>query len=573
MAGGLDRQAPLADVQGVNLSQLFSSSGAGDSEMRQARLRIGSLAMALAATAVLLVARAADLAMFAAPETVSAGVELKSDNPARARLVDRNGVLLAADIETWDVYVRRVDIDDASRLAKRLILLDGVPPYDVLVRRFAGDRGRARIARSVTPKQRQAIFELAEPGVEFEAKVQRIYPNGKLASHLLGWVNADGFGASGVESFFDERLRSNVEPLMLSLDSRVQFSLEDELKKAVILHKPVAAIGVVTHIPSGEVLAMASWPDFNPNHFSTTTPDHRRNRALTDPYELGSVFKPLTMAMALESGMELQKISIDVKKKLVIAGREIRDFHPGSSPMSATDILVHSSNKGAARLALKIGAEQQQTYLRRLGLLDPVPIELRGSADAYMASDDWSQVKTATIGFGHGLSVTALSFVAGLSAVVNDGKKLSLTVLPRPSPDTGFTQVVSAETSLQVRRAMRKVVMDGSGRRADVPGYGVAGKTGSAEKWDPKISGYAKDRNVSSFVAVFPWESPEYLVFVLLDEPQGGVETFGQETAGWNAAPAVRNIIARIGPLLDAPFTHPDQIPSSELSAQVESMQ
>ncbi|MCF6293451.1 MAG: penicillin-binding protein 2, partial [Robiginitomaculum sp.] len=413
------------------------------------------------------------------------------------------------------------------------------------------------------------IFELSEPGVTFELQVKRVYPNGSLASHLLGWVNADGFGASGVERSFEARLRDKEDDLKLSIDSRVQFTLEDELQKAIVLHKPLAAIGLVTHIPTGEVLALASWPDFDPNHFSTTTPDHRRNRALIDPYELGSVFKPLTMAMALESGMKMDEINIDVKQKLVIAGREIKDFHPGPSPMNATDILVHSSNKGAARLALRTGAKAQRKYLERFGLLAPAQIELRGSANAYMVSNNWSDIKTATIGFGHGLSVSPLSFVSALSGVVNNGLQVPLTVLPADNDNLVTKYVVSPETSRLVRTAMRRVVIEGSGKKADVPGYGVAGKTGSAEKWDSKLSAYAKDRNVSSFVAVFPWESPQYMVFVLLDEPQGGITTFGWETAGWNAAPAVHNIIERIGPLLDAPYSRPDQVAESELSAQV----
>ncbi len=576
MASGRDELTPLADVQGISLSRLFAANSNAQDKVRKARHRISILTLTLGAVAIVLIARSADLAVLADPKSEALRVATKDEVQPRARLIDRNGALLAANIKTWDVYVRRVDIDDPARLAARLSRLDGVSSFEVLKKRLSGKRGRARIARSVTPRQRKAIFELAEPGIEFEEKTRRIYPGGRLASHLLGWVNADGVGAAGVEHSFDERLQQDTSPLRLSIDSRVQFSLEDELRKAVELHKPIAAVGIVTHIPSGEILAMASLPDFDPNHFNTASPDTRRNRALTDPYELGSVFKPLTMAMALESGMELQNIRIDVNKKLIIAGREIRDFHPGSSPMSATDILVHSSNKGAARLALAIGSKKQRKYLQSYGLLDPAPIDLKGSADDYMASSEWSQVKTATIGFGHGLSVTPLSFVAALSAIVNNGQKTSLKVLAQNPKDNAHApqqQVVSAETSLTVRRAMREVVLEGSGRRADVPGYGVAGKTGSAEKWDPKISGYARDRNVSSFVAVFPWESPEYMVFVLLDEPQGGDSTFGQETAGWNAAPTVHNIIKRIGPLLNAPYSSPNKVPPAKLIVQAEGVQ
>ncbi|MBL4616107.1 MAG: penicillin-binding protein 2 [Robiginitomaculum sp.] len=569
MAREKDRLTPLADTDKINMSRLFVARGDDVDLVGSFKPRIAAIIMAVGAAAIVLTARAADLAVLNSVPVETAIQASGGDPVARANIVDRNDVLLAANIETWNVYIWRADIDDVDRLVRRLSMLDSVPSAQVLKQRLSGNTGRARIARSVTPKQRREIFNLAEPGVEFESKIRRVYPNGSLASHFLGWVNADGFGVSGVEGAFDARLRDKNETLKLSLDSRVQFTLEDEMQKAIVLHKPLAAIGLVTHIPTGEVLALASWPDFDPNHFSTTTPDHRRNRALIDPYELGSVFKPLTMAMALESGMKMDEINIDVKQKLVIAGREIKDFHPGPSPMNATDILVHSSNKGAARLALRTGAKAQRKYLERFGLLAPAQIELRGSANAYMVSNNWSDIKTATIGFGHGLSVSPLSFVSALSGVVNGGLQVPITVLPADNDNLSTKYVVSPETSRLVRTAMRKVVIEGSGKRADVPGYGVAGKTGSAEKWDAKLSAYAKDRNVSSFVAVFPWESPQYMVFVLLDEPQGGVTTFGWETAGWNAAPAVHNIIERIGPLLDAPYSRPDQVAESELSAQV----
>ncbi len=568
-----DRLTPLADMEGIELSRLFTPKGDGAAAVQNTRPRIAALSMALVAAAFVLAARAADLAIFSSDQSGAIRQQAAVIQQPRARIVDRNGVLLAGNIETWDVYVRRMDIDNVGRLAQRLSVLDGVPGREVLAHRLTGTRGRARIARQVTPKQRQAIFDLAEPGVEFERKLSRYYPNSSLAAHLLGWVDADGFGAEGAEKVFDARLRESPQPLELALDARVQFTLEDELEKAVAQHKPLAATGIITRIGTGEVLAMASWPNFDLNHFNTTTPDHRRNRAVTDPYELGSVFKPLTLAMALESGMQMDDIEIDVKQKLEIAGRQIRDFHPGPSPMNGTDILVHSSNKGAARLALATGGAQQREYLDQFGLLDPAPIELRESAAPYMASNEWSKIKTATIGFGHGLSVTPASFVAALGGVVNDGYKVPLTLLLPNLASQEPVQVVSSQTSAHVRKAMRKVVTDGSGRRADVPGYHVAGKTGSAEKWDSKTSQYSRDRNVSSFVAVFPWEAPQYLVFILLDEPQGGRATFGWETAGWNAAPTVKAVIERIGPLLDAPFDLEALTPNPADLAQAETEQ
>jgi cell division protein FtsI (penicillin-binding protein 3) len=567
-----DPLTPLADVSRIDPSRLFAPKGVDSEPVRNARPRIAALAMAMGAAAFVLMARAADLAFFSSDTPVSEKKQIAEITNHRARILDRNGVLLAGNIETWDVYVRRADIDDPARLAKRLASVDGVVSEERLRQRLSGSTGRVRIARMTTPRQRQAIFDLAEPGIQFESRNSRYYPNGKLAAHALGWVDADGYGAEGLEKAFDTRLREQETPLLLSLDARVQFSVEDELRKAIDQHHPLAAIGIVTHIPTGQVLAMASWPDFDVNHYNTTTPDHRRNRAVTDPYELGSVFKPLTLAIALETGMDMETAKFNVARKLKIAGREIRDFHPGPSPMSPTDILVHSSNKGAAQMALATGGARQRQYLDRFGLLAPADIELRESARPYMASQNWSPIKTATIGYGHGLSVTALSFVEALGGVVNGGKKPALTLISGVE-NPASSQIVSEETSRQVRVALRKVVTDGTGRRADVPGFGVAGKTGSAEKWDPATSSYAKDRNVSSFVAIFPYEAPQYMVFVLLDEPQGGKSTYGWETAGWNAAPAVKAIITRIGPLLHAPYSRPGDTAASALSAQAEPVQ
>ncbi|VAV97451.1 Cell division protein FtsI [Peptidoglycan synthetase] [hydrothermal vent metagenome] len=565
---GPDRLTPLADTNKIELSRLFAKKGLEAEPIQQTKLRISALMMALCTTALVLTARAADLAIFNTVQVKDVVKTASIPVPARAQIVDRNGLLLASDIETWDVYVSRVDIDDVSRVSARLASVEGALPASVLRRRLVGISGRYRVARDVTPKQRQAFYDLAEPGVQFERKLSRYYPNGTLAANMLGWVDAQRSGAQGVERAFDARLKEGGAPLRLAMDMRVQFTLEDELKKAIAEHKPIAATGIITDITTGEVLAMASWPNFDSNHFNTALPDQRRNRAIADPYELGSVFKPLTLAMALEAGMKMDQVQFDVKKKMVIAGRTIRDLHPGPSPMNATDILVHSSNKGAAQLALLAGADRQREYLDRFGLLDAARIELRESAPDYMASPNWSRIKTATIGYGHGLSVTSLSFVAALAGVVNHGQKLPLSVLPTDPSQLNPVQIVSEETSQNVRTAMRKVVTDGTGRRADVPGYGVAGKTGSAEKWDPATSSYAKDRNVSSFVAIFPWEAPKYLVFVLLDEPQGGLSTSGQETAAWNAAPAVKAIISRIGPLLDAPYSPPDRQAEDNLSAK-----
>lgn len=565
-----DRLTPLADSDGIDPARLFAPKGSSAEPVRNARPRIIALALAMVAAALVLTARAADLALFRVNPHFHQQTASTDVLHPRGRIVDRNGELLAGNLRTWNVYVQRKEVDDPVRLAKRLGALPGVPPARVLETRLQGHAGRARIARNVTPKQKQAIFDLAEPGIQFEPHLTRFYPNGDFASHVLGWVDADGVGAAGIEKSENAYLKDPDHVLQLSIDSRVQFTVQDELQKAVKEFKPKAAIAIVTKIPTGEVLALADWPSFDPNHFGTALPDHRRNRAVTDPYELGSVFKPLTLAMALETGMKLKQMRIDVASPLIIAGRKINDFHPGPSPMNGIAILVHSSNKGAAKMALHVGAARQQEFLDKFGLMAPSHLQLPGVVGPYMASTDWPDIKTATIGYGHGLSVTAASFVSALGGVVNNGNKVPLTLLKTAENQVEPTPIVSVATSHDVRTAMRAVVTDGTGKKANVPGYGVAGKTGSAEKWDPETGAYAKHRNVSSFVGVFPYEEPQYLVFVLLDEPQGNRLTYGWETAGWNAAPTVGNIIKRIGPILHAPYTNPDAAPADNLTAQAE---
>jgi len=296
---------------------------------------------------------------------------------------------------------------------------------------------------------------------------------------------------------------------------------------------------------------MAGRPTFSPNAPGKASPRERRNRAATDRYELGSVFKPLTLAMGFDQGLIKPDDLFDVVRPLVVSTKQINDMHRSHHKLSVREILIESSNKGAALIALKVGGEKQRQYLADFGLLDAAKIELRESARPYMSTRRWRAVKTATIGYGHGITVTPLAFVQAMGAVANGGHLVPLTLLARPP---GYTpegrDVISAKAAKTVVDIMREVVTKGTGKNANVKGFDVAGKTGSAEKLDPKTGQYVKDRNISSFVAIFPAHNPQYLVFILLDEPKGDVHTSGWETAGWNAAPVAGRVISRIGPVL-----------------------
>ncbi len=543
---------PLADVERIDAVDLFSISGAQREAVRSARPRIMVLALVFAIGYFALMARSVGLTIFD-HNPVSTRTQIAAQPFAhRARLTDRDGAILASSIETYSAYITRANIRDADALAAQLSTIKGLTSEGVLRKRLAGTKGRARLGRRLTPAIRDAIFALGLPGTEFIIEHTRYYPRGSFAAHLLGWVNADGEGATGVERAFEAQLlENNGKPFALSINTRVQFAVEDELQAAMVEFNPKAALGIVTNVKTGEVLAMAGRPLFNPNAPGKASPNERRNRAATDRYELGSVFKPITLTMAFDQGVVAPEDMFDVVSPLVVNSKQINDMHRNWHKMSARDILIESSNKGAALIALKVGGAVQREYLATFGLLDAANIELRESARPYMSSTKWRDVKTATIGYGHGITVTPLAFVQAMGALANGGALVPLTLQARVQgykPES--KDVVTPQAARTVIGLMREVVTKGTGKRADIKGYDVAGKTGSAEKLNRDTGRYVKDRNISSFVAVFPAHDPQYLVFILLDEPEGDVRTSGWETAGWNAAPVTGRVIKRIGPVL-----------------------
>ncbi len=551
MAGAGRYNTPLADVERIDAADLFAISGSQRAAVRTARPRIIAVALAFVLAYGVLVARSVELTIFS-HQTAKVRIAAPTKKAVRAKLTDRNGALLASSIETYSALVERANVRDAAKLAAQLTGVKGLASPEILKARLEGERGSARLGHRLTPASREAIFSLGLPGVEFTTQHTRYYPRGEFAAHVLGWVKADGTGVAGAErAFEDELMDGKTKALALSIDTRVQFALEGELKKAMSEFRPKAALGIVTNVKTGEVLALAGQPLFNLNTPGKALPRERRNRAATDRYELGSVFKPITLAMAFDQELIEPDDMFDVVSPLIVSTLKINDMHRNHHALSVRDILVESSNKGAAMIALKVGGEKQRQYLADFGLLDAARIELRESVRPFMSSRKWRPVKTATIGYGHGLTVTPLAFVRAMGALANGGRLVPLTLRARdPDYRPEGRNIISPRAAQTVIDIMREVVTDGTGRRANIKGYDVAGKTGSAEKLDPVTKRYVKDRNISSFVAVFPAHKPQYLVFILLDEPKGDVRTSGWETAGWNAAPVTGRLISRIGPIL-----------------------
>ncbi len=527
---------------------------------RKAKARLG---LAIAAFALIYLVIAGRLVLYAVapdPHVARRGTSGDAVATARPDILDRRGEILATDVMMPSLYAeprRIIDADEASEL------LTAVMPdldHSDLRERLASRRGFAWLKREISAKQQQEVHNLGIPGIGFLTENKRVYPNGNEVSHVIGHVNVDNQGIAGIEKWLDARgladlhragLASdrNQRPVELALDLRVQHALRDELLAARTKFKAEAAAGVVLDVRTGEILAMVSVPDYDPNSPREALDPKRINRLTTGVYEMGSTFKALTIAMGLDSGKMNLGTTFDARMPLRYGRFNIHDYHAQNRVLSIPEIFTYSSNIGAARVALRVGVEEHKAFLRKLGQLDRMRTELPESADPIVPKR-WGELNTITIAFGHGLSVAPLQSMMGIAALVNGGLLITPTFLRRSEAQARAVakRVIKPETSRQMRYLMRLNVEKGSASRADVKGYYVGGKTGTAEK---VINGrYSKTRLLTDFMAVLPSDDPRYLVMIMFDEPQGIPETHGYATAGWNAGPTAAKVIARMGPLL-----------------------
>jgi len=467
----------------------------------------------------------------------------------RADLLDRNGIVLARNLPVDDLYAQPRVLKNRAAAAG---MLAGATDVDSgrLARAFATSHNYVLVARYLPQDTLGKVSRLGLPGLELEPTSKRSYPEGDAAIQVIGATDPDGNGISGLELGLQPLLR-NAAPgtsVGLSLDLRVQDALSHEIEASRQEFHARAAGGIVMDVNSGEVLAMASLPD-SPTDAAELGVDPRRNRMAQDVYELGSVFKIFSFALAVED----HTITLDEPFAIGAGYRmgryTIHDAEHMPATLSARDVLAQSSNAGTAQIALRSGADRQRQFLAHLGLLGEVHSELPERAMP-LYPRHWGDIQTATIGFGHGISVTPLAFVTAAATVVNGGRRITPTFLRREGDARG-EQLIKPETSATMRELLRYVVTNGTGKKADVAGYGVGGKTGSAEK----VSGrsYVAHKLLTSFCAVFPISNPRYLVFVMLDEPHGTKETYGLALAGFTAAPLAGRVIARIAPMLGMP--------------------
>jgi cell division protein FtsI (penicillin-binding protein 3) len=472
---------------------------------------------------------------------------------SRADLVDRSGELLARDLPVVDVYARPHALWDRRQAARDLAAATGADPGR-LMQLFAGPHPYVSVARHLTPDAQDRVMHLGLPGLDFQPSSKRYYPDGRAAAQVLGVTkpDGDGEGVSGLELGLDSRLRAGKPgaAVQLSIDMRVQYILAHEAEASREEFSAHAAGGVVLDVRSGEVLALVSLPDFDPNVRDFTGDDTTRDIIGQDVYELGSVFKIFTYSMALEDSTIRPDEIFAAGNGYKVGRYTIHEAEHMPAMLAARDALAQSSNIVAAQIALRSGADRQRRFLEKLGLLAPLRTELpEARSPLFPGAGHWGQIETATIGFGHGISVSPLAFAAAAAAVVNGGRQIVPTFLKHPGDGRG-EQVISPETSLAMRALLRYVVTNGTGRKADIPGYFVGGKTGSAQKAGPH--GY-QHKLVTSFCAAFPIDDPRYLVFVMLDEPHGTRKTFGFALAGYTAAPLAGRVISRIAPILGVP--------------------
>ncbi len=528
-------------------------AGQRQAAQAEARQRLVILLLLFLTVPAILLLRLIDLAVLeATPPTSRSAI---SAAPPRADILDRNGVELARTFEAYAISVEpRKLAGDPHRLASAIaaILTDKTAAeiYAELTH-----KGQFRyISRRVLPSEAKRINDLGEPAIYLRREAERLYPNFNLAAHVIGYADDRGKGAVGIEKRFDDRLAGEAgrgTPLVLALDVRVQQALEHELRGLYLDQRAKGAAGVVMDVQTGEIIAMTSLPDFNPNAPGKTDDDSRYNKVTYGGYELGSTFKALTIASGLNAGIITSMTkTFDASHPIDIAGFRIHDDHALNRWLTVPEIFIHSSNIGTARIAVEVGRDRQRAMLEQLGFFAQVDVELPERArPQYPALSNWGQLAMMTIAYGHGITVSPLHLANAYATLVNGGVFRNPTMLKRAPGDVpAGRRVFTSATSDTMRALLRLVVTNGTGRKANAAGYRVGGKTGTAEKI---VNGrYQKGANVSTFAAVFPMDAPRYVIVAMVDDPRGSKTSFGFKTAGMVVAPAIGRLVQRIGPIL-----------------------
>ncbi len=473
--------------------------------------------------------------------------------PERGDIVDRDGAPLARTIDAWTIALHPTRIiGDKLALARALAKLMPEQSEEQYFALMTSGKPFFYLRRRASPGVVEAVNALGEPGLAIQREPDRLYPQTSLGAHVIGYTDVDGHGVAGMERAFDAQLSDPAlrgEPLTLSISSPIQQALEHELLAAMTHFSAVGAAGIVMNIHTGELLAMTSLPQLNPNAAGSGSDQARFNRATLGVYELGSTFKPFTvaMAMAMDSGVIKSFGQIyNCPNELRVFGKTINDTHPFGRACTVAEIMKESSNIGTAQIAAQLGGVRQKQFLEKMGFLAPIAVELKEKGRTLSPGNRWGPLETMTVGFGHGIAVTPLHLASGYASLFNGGiyRPPTLLKVGRKHPPAPGRRVFTEDTSYRMRALLRLVVTKGTGGKADAPGYRVGGKTGSAEKY------HDRSLLVTTFAGVFPMDEPRYVIVAMLDEPKATPETYGFRTAGWNVAPVISRTVSRIAPML-----------------------
>lgn len=476
----------------------------------------------------------------------------------RNEIVDRNGVLLAVDLEVVSLYANPKMIENPKLLAKQLNEIFPDLKTQDLEKLLSSDKNFVWIKRNITPRQHFMVNNLGGLGLEFQKGTKRVYTQRNLFSHILGYVDTDGIGIAGLEKQFDEQIRDpRADKIKLSLDVRVQNIVHEELSKSIKEFNAKGGIGIVMDANNGEIISAVSLPDFDPHYPGHYAKENLFNQFSLGVYEMGSIMKGFTIAMALEAKAVNLTDVYYVKAPIKASRFVIHDYRPKYSYLSVPQVFMHSSNIGTAMISLELGKERQKKFLTNFGMFDEIRLELPEKGQPmYPADRNWNDITTMTISFGHGMAITAIHFIRAAAALVNGGYVYEPTLLLKSGEQEPVTRVISEETSKTMRKLMRLTIEHGSGKKSEVDGYLPGGKTGSAEK--SQKGGYSKTSKRSAFFSAFPINNPRYVTLMIIDDPLKNPTT--PFTGGaWTAAPLNGRILKRIAPLLDVqPINHND---------------
>ena len=525
--------------------------GENHSVVEKARSRLIVVWVLLLLLFIVVGVRVTDLAFLSfidGDNIISPVVERENTNK-RGDILDRNGVLLATSLRTASLYVDPAMVADKRELAQRLVQLLPDLSFDEVIKKL-NTKGRfVWIKRNLTPDQHYAVNSLGYPSLKFKYEEKRIYPQGELTSHMVGYTNIDGYGLAGIEASYNKSLQ-NAKNIKLSLDVRIQNVLADELNKIKEIFKSKAAMGLIMDVRNGEVMAAVSLPSFDPHKVGTASKYALFNRITLGVYEMGSTFKIFSTAAQLEFIDGRLAQWFDARKSLKRGRFTIADYHAEKRNLSVPEVFIHSSNIGAALMGEAIGTQRLRNFYADLGLLSAVDFDV-AEMGMPIIPNPWRDINTLTASYGHGIAVSPLHLGVATSAIVNGGIMVKPTLTlkeEQEDKDTPQVRVISEETSKKMRQLMRLTVTEGTASNADIKGYVVGGKTGTAEKATSR--GYDRKRLLSSFIGVFPMNDPQYLVLAIFDEPKGYKGSYGYATGGWTGAPCVGRVIARVAPIL-----------------------